>query len=109
MLRGALWAVALAFPLAAICALLYRFPVPFAGYLTGPVAVPLSLVAVVFYGMLGGFPALLTAGALGGAAAYAIGRIDVRRVRRLTLAFSALIALLGVGLLAVLDRLIGPW
>lgn len=43
---------------------------------------PLALVAVVFYGILGGFPALLTAGALGGAAARAIGRTDGRRVRR---------------------------
>lgn len=109
VLRGALWAVALAFPLAAICALLYRFPVPFAGYLSGPVAVPLALVAVVFYGILGGFPALLTAGALGGAAAYAIGRTDVRRVRRLTLAFAGLIALVSVELLAVFDKLIGSW
>ena len=107
--RGALWAVTLAFPLAAICGLLYRFPVPFAGYLSGPEAVPLALMAVVFYGILGGFPALLTAGAIGGAAAYAIGRTDVRRVRRLTLAFAGLIALLGVGLLAVLDKVIGPW
>src|ERR671917_9888 len=109
VLRGALWAVALAFPLAAICALLYRFPVPFAGYLSGPEAVPLALAAVVFYGLLGGFLTLLTAGALGGAAAYAIGRTDARRVRRLTLAFAGLIALLGVGLLAALDKLIGPW
>ena len=109
MLRGALWAVALAFPIAAICALLYRFPVPFAGYLTGPVAVPGALAAVVFYGVLGGFPALLVAGALGGAAAYALGRTAERRVRRLTLAFAGLIALLSVGLLAVLDKVIGPW
>lgn len=109
VLRGALWAVVLAFPLAAICALLYRFPVPFAGYLTGLTAMPLALMAVLFYGVLGGFPALLAGGALGGAAAYALGRPDAQRVRRLTLAFAGLIALLGVGLLAVLDKLIGPW
>lgn len=109
VLRGALWAVALAFPFAAICALLYRFPVPFAGYETGLIAVPGALVAVVFYGILGGFPALLAAGALSGAAAHTLGRPDVRRVRWLTLAFAGLTALLGVGLLAVLDKLIGPW
>ena len=109
MLRGALWAVALAFPFAAICALLYRFPVPFAGYETGPAAIPGALVAVVFYGVLGGFPALLLAGALGGAMAYSLGRPDARRVRRLALIFAGLVATLGVGFLAVLDKLIGPW
>ena len=109
VLRGALWTVALAFPLAALCALLYRFPVPFAGYETGLVAVPRALGAVVFYGVLGGFPVLLAAGALGGAAGYALGRPDSQHVRRLTLGFAALMALLGVGLLAVLDKLIGDW
>jgi len=109
VLPGALWAVALAFPFAAICALVYRFPVPFGGYAIGPTAMPRALVAVVFYGVLGGFPVLLVVGALGGAAAYALGRPDVGRIRRLTLAFSGLIALLGVGFLAILDKLIGPW
>ena len=109
VLRGALPAVALAFPLTALCALIYRFPVPFGGYKTGLVAVPRALLAVVCYGILGGFPALLGAGALGGLVAYAIGRPDARRIRRLVLTFAALAALLDVGLLAVLDKLIGPW
>jgi hypothetical protein len=108
-LRGALWAAALAFPLAALCALAYRFPVPFSGYQTGLNAVPAALGAVVFYGTLGGFAVLLAAGALGGAAAYVLGCPNVQRVRRLTLAFAGLVALLGVGLLAILDKLIGPW
>lgn len=109
VLRGAFWAVALAFPFAAICALLYRFPIPFAGYETGLVAMPGALMAVVFYGILGGFPTLLAAGALGGVAAYALGRPDVPRIRQFTLVFSGLVALLGVGFLAILDKLIGPW
>ncbi len=109
VLRGALWAVALAFPLAAIFALIYRFPVPFAGYETGLTAVPGALVAVVFYGFLGGFPVLLAAGGLGGAAAHALARPDVPRIRNLTLAFAGIVALLAVALLAVLDKLIGPW
>lgn len=109
VLRGSLWAAALAFPIAAVCALLYRFPVPFAGYETGLAAMPGALVAVVFYGVLGGFPVLLAAGALGGAAAYVVGRPDARHVRRLALAFAGLVATLGVGFMAVLDKLIGPW
>lgn len=99
----------LAFPLAAICALVFRFPLPFNGYASGPAALPRALVAVVFYSILGGFPVLLVADALGGAAANALGRPAVGRIRRLTLAFAGLIALLGVLLLAVLDTLIGPW
>ncbi len=109
VLWGALWAVVLAFPLAAVCALIYRFPIPFGGYATGPTAMLRALGAVVFYGVLGGFPALLVVGGLGGAAAYAIGRPDVRQIRRLTLAFAALIALLDIVLLAILDKVIGPW
>ena len=109
MLRGALWAVVLAFPLAALCALVYRFPVPFGGYETGLTAVPRALRAVVFYGVLGGFPVLLVVGALGGAAAYALGRPESQHIIRLTLVFAALAAFLGVGLLAVLDKLIGEW
>jgi hypothetical protein len=109
VLKGALWAVALSFPLAALCALVYRFPVPFGGYESGAAAVPRALFAVAFYLWLGGLPALLAAGALGGWAAHTIGRPDPRRVRRLALAFGALIALLGVLSLAVLDKVIGPW
>jgi len=109
VLYGMLWAVGLAFPLAAICALVYRFPIPFAGYESGLAAMPLALVATVFYGILGGFPALMAAGALGGAAAYSIGQPDRQRVRWLTVTFAGLAALSGVVLLAVLDKLIGPW
>lgn len=109
VLYGMLWAVGLAFPLAALCALVYRFPIPFAGYESGLAAMPLALVAAVVYGILGGFPALMAAGALGGAAAYGIGQPDQRRVRWLTVTFAGLAALSGVALLAVLDKLIGPW
>lgn len=66
MVTGAFWAVGLAFPLAAACALVYRFPVPMAGYANGPTSVPRVLLSVVFYGLLGGFPALLAAGAAAG-------------------------------------------
>jgi len=107
--RGGAWAIGLAFPFAAVCALLYRFPVPFAGYESGLAAMPRASLAVVFYGLLGGFPVLLVVGALGGVAGHVIGGTDVRRVLRLTLAFSAMTALLGVVFMAVLDKLIGPY
>lgn len=107
--RGGTWAIGLAFPFAAVCALLYRFPVPMAGYESGVAAMLRASLAVVFYGLLGGFPALLVIGGLGGAAAHAIGGTDTRRVQRFTLAFSAMAALLGVVVMAVLDKLIGPY
>jgi hypothetical protein len=61
----------------------------------------------VFYGLFGGFPVL----ALGG---YFAGALAARRVAskegiQVMLLLSALVALAGVSVLAVLDKLIGPW
>ena len=56
--RGALLPIAWAFPLAAVAAALYRFPIPLAGYQAGWNAVALTLMATVIYGALGGFPLL---------------------------------------------------
>ncbi len=109
VLQGAIWAVVLSFPIAGLFALLYRFPVPFAGYLTGITAVPQALVAVVFYGILGGFGVLIAGGALGGVAAHGLGQPHPQRIRMLNLTFAGLVALASVGLMAILDKLIGPW
>ena len=109
VLRGAVWAVVLAAPFAAICALLYRFPKPFAGYATGPDGVGDALLAAVFYGLMGGIPALLVAGALSGATAYYLGRPDPQRIRRLAFALAGIVAAVGVGALAILEEIIGPW
>src|SRR5690606_735251 len=94
--RGASWAVILAFPLAALCALIYRFPIPFAGYKDGLLAMPMALLAVLFYGVLGGFVVLVIAGGIGGLAAYFIGRPDERSMKWLSLGFAALVALICV-------------
>lgn len=107
--RGGLWAIALAFPLAAICALLYRFPQPMAGYSRGLSAMPPTIFAVIFYGLFGGFVVLYVVGGLGGAAAHANGRPDERLVRRLALAFGGLTALISVVFIAELDTIIGPY
>ena len=109
VLRGAVWAVVLAFPFAAICALLYRFPVPFAGYATGPDGILSALVAALFYGLMGGIPALLVAGALSGVSAYYLGKPDTQRIQRLALGFAGVVAAVGVGALAFLEEIIGPW
>lgn len=107
--RGAIWAVILTFPLAALCALVYRFPIPFRGYEDGLLAVPLALLAVIFYGVLGGVVVLVIAGGAGGLAAYFIGRPDERRTKWLSLGFAALVALICVITMSILDKIIGPW
>jgi len=109
MVKGAFWAVGLAFPLATVCALAYRFPLPMVGYATGRTSIPEVLLAVVFYGLFGGFPVLLVGGVAAGAVAYTLGQPDPQRVRRLVPALAGLVAAVGVGFLAILDKLIGPW
>jgi hypothetical protein len=109
MIGGAFSAILLAFPLAALCALVFRFPVPFAGYESGWSAVPDALVATGFYGRLGGFLPLALLGAAGGAIAHRVGKRDTRRVWRWTVAFAAVVALCAILLLATLDYIIGPW
>ena len=97
-----------AFPVAALFALLYRFPVPLAGYLSGLDAVGPSVIGVVVYGALGGFPLLGALGAIGGAIAYN-GARPRQASRRLLFGIAAGADVLGVGTLAVLDKIIGPW
>jgi hypothetical protein len=109
VLLGALSAAGLVAPFAAICAVVYRFPVPFGGYVSGARQVPLALLAVAFYSALGGLPVMLGLGALGGWVAHALAAPDMRRVKRLALAFGTAASAAAVLLLAVLDKLIGDW
>lgn len=109
IIGGALATILLAFPLAALCALLFRFPVPFAGYESGWSAVLHALAAVRFYGTLGGFVLLALLGAVGGAVAHRVGKPDARRVWWWTMGLAAAVAGCAVLLLATLDYIIGPW
>jgi len=106
---GIAWALLGVFPLAALAALCYRFPIPFSGYESGPMAVPRTLIAVVFYGLFGGFVVLAALGAAAGAAANLLARQDARLERRLVLAFALAGDLVAVLILAVLDKIIGKW
>jgi hypothetical protein len=106
---GALFAILLAFPLAAFAALVYRFPIPFGGYESGPSALPLVVMAVILYGKLGGFTVLGVLGAIAGVVANRRAPANARRTLWLTLQFSFIVSLAGVMTLAVLDKIIGPW
>jgi hypothetical protein len=104
-LFGSVVANVASFPLAALTALVFRFPIPFGGYASGPDAVVPSLYAAGFYGMLGG---CLLQGLLGGVAALMVRPSDdggwIQRG-----AAAVVVAVPGVLTLSVLDWLIGTW
>jgi hypothetical protein len=109
VILGAFCTVFAAFPVAAILGLLFRFPVPFRGIESGVDHVLPSMVAVIFYGLMGGFVLLAAAGALGGAIAYNAGNANKQTVNRFLAAFSIGIAAVALFFLAILDWIIGPW
>ena len=109
IIRGAIVGVVATFPLVALCALLFRFPVPFGGYLSGPGAVVPALMGLLFYGVfLGGF---LVQALLGGIGGFLAGRFGSPGRPRgpLCIVLASIAASPGVLLLAVLDKIIGPW
>jgi hypothetical protein len=95
---------------AVLIALVYRFPIPFYGYASGVKAMAPAVGAVIIYGLFGGFALLGALGALGGW--FAHRRYETRCDRNkhweiIIFAFASDFAALG--LLAVLDKIIGPW
>ncbi|MDZ4779116.1 MAG: hypothetical protein SGJ19_02565 [Planctomycetia bacterium] len=108
IVQGAVSPVRWSFPLAAASALLYRFPIPLAGYQSGASAIIPSLVAAGIYGLLGVFPLMA---ALGGAAGwFARSRVpDEKGVIYPIQLISFVIAAIGVTIMANLDYVIGPW
>jgi hypothetical protein len=107
-LLGALIAIVGAFPLAASIALVYGFPVPFAGKMSGPEALIPSQFAVFMYGIIGGFGVLALAGALAGAIACKVGP-NPKSVAVLCVCLALLFSAGCLALLANLDLIIGPW
>lgn len=105
---GAAVATAAAFPAAALTALVYGFPVPFAGKLHGLDAMVPAMFAVVFYGVMGGFLVLPLLGTLAGVIADRWSQ-DARTAQFRTVMAALAIALACAALLATLDLFIGPW
>jgi hypothetical protein len=102
---GSLVAILASFPIAALTALVFRFPIPFAGYASGPKAVLPALYAAAFYGMLGGFVAQAL---LGGTAALIAQRFKKGSWIH-PVAAPVAAASVGVLILSVLDWIIGDW
>jgi hypothetical protein len=92
---GLLSAVAGSFLVAPLLALVYKFPIPFSGMESGPVAAVRSLFAVAFYGVFGGFVVLGVLGAAAGGIASKVAGADPGRAWNLAVAFG-----LGVDLAA---------
>ena len=106
---GALLTIGFAFPAAVLLVPVYRFPVPFAGYESGMAAAPDALIAVAFYGALGGFVFLGLAGTAAGVVIERSARRSGRRLLPTLCAVAAAIACAATLGLAVLDKVIGPW
>jgi hypothetical protein len=109
ILTGAVIATIGAFPMAALVALVYRFPIPFAGEESGIKAAIVSPFAVVFYGLLGGFLVLPCLGAVAGFLAHRIAEPDRKSIFRWTVRFALVADLIAALFLALLDKIIGPW
>ena len=105
---GAVVATAAVFPAGALLALVYGFPVPFAGKLQGLDAMVPAMFGVVFYGVMGGFVVLPILGTLAGVIADRSSK-DARTAQFRTVVAALAIALGCAVLLATLDLLIGPW
>jgi len=106
---GAAIGVVGSFPLAALSALVFRFPVFMVGYMSGPRAVVPAVLSTFLFGSAGGFAVQILLGGLGGLAGARLGRPDPVRMRWLCFSFSLLGSGIGVAALAILDWVIGPW
>ena len=98
------------YPVAALCALVFRFPVPLGGYVGGLTGAALTPLAVTIYGaVFAGFVVQGVLGAVAGGLAAHRAKGNQRRAWRLTLAYGIGASVPGVALLALLDKIIGPW
>jgi hypothetical protein len=108
--KGALIGVVGTLPLVALTGLVFRFPVPMVGYVSGPGAVFPAVIGALFYGVaLGGFVVQAVLGGVGGVTGSRRGWPDPKRMWKLCTGYSLLAAEGGVVFLAVLDWVIGPW
>jgi hypothetical protein len=106
ILLSALLTIVMAFPVAGVLALIFRFPVPFGGYVSGVSAVGPAMGGVLLYGLMGGFPLLAVLGGLAGAI---LARGKDKLPWKWIMLSCLLIDLVVLFVLAILDIIIGPW
>ena len=111
MVKGAGLSIVLTFPLAALIAAVFRFPVPFApSYQSGIEAIVPAMFAVFFYGIF--FGGIVIVACLGVIAGHVVAMqvwTDESAYKKRLLILSAVAAGAPLLLLSVLDLLIGRW
>ncbi len=124
-IKGAFIALVASLPTGIVYALSFRFPIPLGGYI-GPFAGEHGLenidliytlksvfIAWIFYGIFGGFIVLIVAGAIAGVIISSkykgVEETDKTKKNKLILGYGIIIAIIGDGMLSVLDYIIGPW
>ncbi|MGP0069510.1 MAG: hypothetical protein ACLQGP_38670 [Isosphaeraceae bacterium] len=115
---GILWVSAGILPSALIVATLYRFPIPFRGYIRGwdllqegpntsIELIWLLIQAAIYYILWGGFIVLAVLGTIAGVLGHWLGKPDrvKRSVRNIALGLAFVVAVV----LSVLDKIVGAW
>ncbi len=118
ILRGILWVFFGMFPAALLVGMLYRFPIPFRGYVNGwemfqeglnetMELIWLLIQAVTYYTFWGGFIPLALLGTIAGLLGRWLGRPDHGDLYARNIALGLGFAL--AAFLSVLDKIVGPW
>ena len=109
VLAGIVWAIVATIPIAALLGLVFRFPVPFNGYMSGPSAFFMSMFGAAFYGLVfGGWIVVGTAGGLFTWVARALCKNE-QTALVVSRVLSVLVALVGCAVMSTLDWIIGPF
>ena len=108
-ITGAIAALVGMFPVAFLLALFWKFPIPLGGYASGFEGAVLTPLAVVFYGVLGGFIVVPGLGAITGALVVLVTHGNVSKSKKLSIVFGLLWAIIAGVFINMLDKIIGPW
>lgn len=107
-LSGAISSIVTTIPIAGVVGLVFRFPVPFYGYMSGPSALVMGMFAAVFYGLaFGGWVVVGSCGAVVSIPPFLL--LDAKKAKIAARWLSVAVALAGCLIMATLDWFIGPF